>query len=380
MECSYFDAGECRSCQWLDQPYPQQVARLEQECHALLPQIPASAWLSTMTGPEQGFRNKAKMVVSGSATAPTLGILDENWQGVDLSACPLYSDSLRALFPVIANFLATLKIPPYEVESRNGEIKFIHVTENARGQHMLRFVLRSRRFVAAIRSSLPALQALLPSLRVVSVNLLPQPVALTEGDTEIILTADDVLPMPMGERVLYARPGGFFQTNTMVATELYRQAQAWAEEVAPATVLDLFCGVGGFGLFLAKPGRRVHGIDISEEAIAAAKLAVLPEDGEVTFAAGDAPSLADEGAAALGGVPDLVVVNPPRRGITAEGCAWLEAKQPGTVIYSSCNPKSLAKDLEMLPNYRVKQIRIFDMFPHTSHVEVLAWLTRADTE
>ena len=169
------------------------------------------------------------------------------------------------------------------------------------------------------------------------------------------------------------RPRSFFQTNTAVAEALYAEARAWVDEVAPRTLWDLYCGVGGFALVLAGEDREVTGIEVSDEAVrsasAAAERAGVAE--RVRFVAGDATAYARDHAP-----PDLVVVNPPRRGIGDELAQWLESSGVEHVVYSSCNAESLARDLAAMPSLRPARARLLDMFPNTRHYEVLVQLTR----
>ena len=204
-----------------------------------------------------------------------------------------------------------------------------------------------------------------------SVNLLPEHKAVLEGELEVPLTADETLAMRLDDVVLHLRPGSFFQTNTAIAAGLYRQAREWIDELAPASVWDLYCGVGGFALHVAAPGRRVLGIEVSAPAIESARLSAA-EAGlvDVTFEVGDATAVGGADA------PDAVIVNPPRRGLGAELCATLENSTVQTVVYSSCNAESLARDLAAMPSLRARRIRVFDMFPQTTHYEVMVLLTR----
>jgi len=187
------------------------------------------------------------------------------------------------------------------------------------------------------------------------------------------------------ELPLYLPTRSFFQTNTAVAEALYATARSWARECEPTRVWDLFCGVGGFALALAAPGRRVLGVEVSASAIDGARAAAALmglDPGLVRFEAGDArvldPGASDGSTAGAFGAerPDLLVVNPPRRGIGEQLAARIEASGVGRVLYSSCNPRTLAADLAHLPSMRVVRSRLFDMFPHTDHAEVLVELAR----
>ncbi|RAX19760.1 23S rRNA (uracil(747)-C(5))-methyltransferase [Actinomyces sp. Z5] len=413
--CALHEDGTCHSCPHMSTPLPVQLARKQARTVALLADganpVPAAAWERPAASAPKRFRNKAKMVVSGTAAKPLLGILGPGGHGVDLRTCPLHVPEIEAALPVLARAITTLGLTPYDVSARRGELKHLLVTASPDGDLMVRFVLRSRRYVDDLRAALPGLRRALPTLAVLSANIQPVHQAIIEGPEEILLTEDDRLLMRLHlpvsdapedgtagagptELPLYLPTRSFFQTNTGIAQALYATARRWADDAltvpgaaptapaatptaprAPRRVWDLFCGVGGFALALAGPDRRVLGVEVSAAAIdgarAAARLMRLPDD-RVRFEAGDA-SVLDPGA---GPVPDLLVVNPPRRGIGAELAERIEAAGVERVLYSSCNPASLAKDLARMPSLRPRRARLFDMFPHTDHAEVLVDLRR----
>lgn len=374
MQCSYFDAVECRSCTLMGQAYADQLAAKQQHCAHLLERYPDLAWLPAVASRESGYRNKAKMVVSGTVEEPLLGILDAAGEGIDLTSCGITGEELRDAFPVLAAFVTRARLTPYDVPRRRGELKYVLLTVSPGGELMLRLVLRSTESLVRIRKHLPWLLDALPTLRVVSVNLQPEHKAVLEGDQEIVLTDQATLRMAVNDVVLHLRPQSFFQTNTDIAAALYRQGREWVDEVDPASVWDLYCGVGGFALHSAGEGRAVTGIEISREAIASAEAsrdeAGLPG---VRFVAGDATAF----ALAADAPPELVIVNPPRRGIGPDLAAWLETSGVRRVIYSSCRAQSLAKDLAAMPSLRPTRARVLDMFPQTTHYEVMVLLERA---
>jgi len=378
MQCDYFDAGLCRSCTLVGEPYSGQLAEKQRAVAALLaPFGDDIAWSAPVESPESGFRAKAKMVVGGTVDAPTIGILDGQGRGVDLRRCGVIAPGILAAFPALIAFITAAALDPYDVPARRGELKHLIVTESISGELMVRFVVRSPEGVARVRRRLGGLLASLPRARVVSVNVLPEHKAVLEGEVEHVLTEQHALAMPVGDVTLHALPKSFVQTNTAVAGELYRQAAAWITELSPASVWDLYCGVGGFALHAAAPDRRVVGVEVSPEAVASAEIArdaQLPRSARdsISFIAADATAW----AAAQDAVPELVIVNPPRRGLGAPLAHVLEARGPRTVVYSSCNPESLARDLAAMPSYRVSRARVVDMFPQSRHTEVLTLLER----
>lgn len=354
VQCDYFAAGVCGSCTLLPLAYDEQLATKQSRCERLLP---VQQWLEPHRSRESGFRNKAKLVVGGRPGAVTLGILDLGRRGVDLRQCGLYEPGLAEAIPRLADLVDDLRLLPYDVVKARGELKHLLLTHSPDGELMVRWVLRSRQ--QADRITLLRVREALPNARVLTINLQPEHKAVLEGPEEWLMTEQATLPMRL-DHTLQLRPRSFFQTNTPVAQELYRQAVAWAQPLSPTHVLDAYCGVGGFAQHLTHPGRDVVGVDLE------------PGDAEgVEFVRADALNYAQNHPA-----PDLLVVNPPRRGI-GDLATWVQHSGTPHVIYSSCNPDSLAKDLAALPSYVAREGRVFDMFPQTEHLEVMVLLERA---
>ncbi|PJG83840.1 23S rRNA (uracil(747)-C(5))-methyltransferase RlmC [Caviibacterium pharyngocola] len=386
IPCRHYQAGTCRSCQWLEVPY---VRQLEQKSTHLAQQLQGSAqqnlhWLPPFPSALQHFRNKAKMVVSGSVERPILGILTDPNDGqsaVDLCDCPLYPPSFFAVFQVLKDFIARAGLVPYNIAKQKGELKYILLTESRiSGRLMLRFVLRSENKLPLIQREFAQLRAKLPQLAVVSLNIQPQHAAVLEGEKEIFLTEEQQLEEDFNHIPLFIRPQGFFQTNPLVAQHLYATAQNWVLELnsqQPITHLwDLFCGSGGFGLHCAaalqkQQSVQLTGIEISPAAIVCAGLSAQRLGlSDVSFRSLDAAAFALEQT----DKPDMVIVNPPRRGIGQELAEFLAQLRPHFILYSSCNAVSMAKDLAYLRDYQMAKIQLFDMFPHTAHYEVLTLL------
>ncbi|CNL47971.1 23S rRNA methyluridine methyltransferase [Yersinia aleksiciae] len=373
MHCAQYTADRCRSCQWLDKPYPQQLADKQHHLEDLLAGHTVAQWLTPIFGRESAFRNKAKMVVSGSVERPLLGMLHRDGTAVDLCDCPLYPASFAPVLAVLKTFIARAGLTPYNVARKRGELKFLLLTESTySGELMLRFVLRSETKLAQLQAALPWLQQQLPQLAVISANIQPVHMAILEGEQEIPLTEQQALPEQFNQVPLFIRPQSFFQTNPQVAASLYATARQWVRDLGISSMWDLFCGVGGFGLHCAGSETQLTGIEISAEAITCARQSA-DQLGlkNVSFAALDSTRFATAEAQ----VPQLVLVNPPRRGIGVELCDYLTQMAPEFILYSSCNAKTMAKDISRLADYRIERVQLFDMFPHTAHYEVLTLLT-----
>lgn len=377
LNCGYFERGECRSCALIETPYGQQITDKESWCRETLAEAAPRIWLPTFAGGARDFRNRAKLAVGGSARHITLGILDQEFHGIDLRDCGIQAPAIRAVIPVLADFLDGTGLEPYDVSARRGELKFVHVTAAPSGELMIRFVVRTQHGLDVLRSRKGPLFELIPAASVVSVNLLPEHKAVLEGSREEMFRGES-LRMNLDRVDLHLRPQSFFQTNTAVAIGLYNQVAEWVDAVEASNLWDLYCGVGGFALYCAGPTRRVTGVEVSEQAIESAKVSAAELGIDSRFLSGYATEFAEANLAASTGVerPDCVIVNPPRRGIGARLSAALENSGVEHIVYSSCNPVSLAKDLARMPAYEVAQARIFDMFPHTKHLEVAVLLQR----
>lgn len=389
MRCHHFDSGACRSCTLLDLPRPRQLARGRERVEQLLaPHLaPGTIWSEPIVGAEQGFRARGKMAVGGTAQAPLLTLPGQS-AGTDLCDCPLYPDGVEEVLEGAKALIRRAQIPPYDVARRRGEIKNVLVTSSPDGEHLLRFVLRSTAALERLREHLPRLLEAHPSVVSVSANIHPEHTTRVEGEEEILLAGAGRLAVRTGDVTLFSRPQSFLQTHTEVAGALYRQGAEWAREIAGARedqetgpglrIWDLYCGLGGFALHLARalPAARVTGVEVSAQAIDGAREGAEAAGARVRFLAADATAWAIEEAAGPAGPPDIVVVNPPRRGLGPELAGWLERSGVRDVLYSSCNPASLADDLAAMPSLRIVAGRYVDMFPHTEHAEVIVRLRR----
>lgn len=373
MHCALYDAGRCRSCLWLELPLTQQLADKMANLRELLASHPAATWLAPVSGPETAFRNKAKMVVSGSVERPLLGMLHRDGTPEDLTDCPLYPPSFEPVFAALKPFIARAGLTPYNVARKRGELKYLLLTESQHGGMMLRFVLRSAAKLEQLRAALPWLQQQLPQLKVITANIQPVHMAIMEGEQEIFLSDQQALAENFNGVPLWIRPQSFFQTNPTVASQLYATARDWVRALPVNHMWDLFCGVGGFGLHCATPQMRLTGIEIAPEAIACAKQSAAQLGlTNLHFQALDSTQFATH----EDDIPQLVLVNPPRRGIGAELCDYLSRMAPPYIIYSSCNARTMAADIDRLQGYRLERVQLFDMFPHTAHYEVLTLLVR----
>ncbi|WP_085247921.1 23S rRNA (uracil(747)-C(5))-methyltransferase RlmC [Gilliamella mensalis] len=381
MQCRFYQQKKCLSCQWIDRPYYVQLAEKQNKLLQQLTPFEPKDVREPFPSNEVAFRNKAKMVVLGTVEKPILGIQTEN-EMVDLCDCPLYSNNMQNILKIVRTFIRKQGLVPYNINKRKGELKFVIVTESKENNiscFMLRFVLKSHKFVDKINNSVKQLQDKIQNLKVISINIQPNHAAILEGEEEIVLTDNPFLPMTLNGIPLFIKSKSFFQTNTYVASSLYKTASDWISNLPIHSIWDLFCGVGGFGLSCIsldpEKDMQLTGIEISQDAIECATQSVNKLGfKQLFFKSFDATQY----AIAQQSVPDLVLLNPPRRGAGKTLMQYLEQMAPNYLMYSSCNLFSLVDDLKMLSNYQIQKVQLFDMFPHTSHMEVLVLLQKKD--
>jgi 23S rRNA (uracil747-C5)-methyltransferase len=376
LHCADFAAARCRSCTQLVTPYSSQLLSKQANVERSLSVLGTLPWLAPHASATQRFRNKAKLAAARASDGSLLlGIVEPHRQ-VELAHCPLYLPSIpRAVEPIRA-WLQTLGIEPYDLHTQRGELKFLHVVSNEGAgddELMIRLVLRSRAELDRIRKHLPALQSSLPNLRVMSCNIQPEHKAIQEGDQEFLISDAPQLHFQLNELTLCLQAGGFFQTNTGIAAALYRAVRSRIRDLRAQSVHDLYCGVGGFALHAAAAGAaKVHGFEISAPATSAGRIAALANGLPCEFSC-----VAAEQLPATAFDCEALIVNPPRRGIGSGLVQQIAAAKASRLFYSSCNPQSLAGDLLQLRTLRaftVVSAQLFDMFPHTEHVEVLVEL------
>ena len=160
--CSLHDAGACRSCPDLARPLPEQLAAKQAQVAGLLADGPApvarDTWLPPAGSAPTGFRNKAKMAVSGSVSAPVLGLADRFGGSLDLRGCPLHVDAIQESLPVLGQLVTGLGLEPYHIATDRGELKYLLLTASPTGALMVRWVLRSHRHVGTLRRALPRIR------------------------------------------------------------------------------------------------------------------------------------------------------------------------------------------------------------------------------
>lgn len=374
--CSYYNLNQCKSCSLITLSYADQIKRKELKLTEALRDQKGIEILPAATSMPNQFRNKAKFTVTGTLDEPIIGLLGEDNldQGREILYCPLHTIGINELAQKLLPFIQLTKLTPYSIAERRGELKGLILFSSQENEFYLRFILRSKESLDRIKKNLPQLKKDFPKLKVVTANIQPIPHAILEGPEEIFLSHEEYLNHQMGTIEFKIGPKGFVQTNQDIAMKLYSQAAAWASDLDINTFVELFSGQGAFSFFIQSMVKNAIGIEIDPEAVKAANSSAK-EAGldHLKFIAQDASKLQNELKKLS---PDLLLVNPPRRGL-GEALPLIMNSEAKFLIYSSCSLESFAKDLKQLnQSYELKKIQLFDMFPHTEHFETLALFYR----
>lgn len=377
MKCQNFLQKHCLSCDLLSHAYSSSIKIKEQKLSDLFPEHIEKIKTSVVCEEGvDGTRNKAKLAVALIQGEVEFGFYDNNMQFKKLEDCPLHAVAINTVLVALKKLISTYKIIPYDLFSRQGELKYLLITySESTNELLLRFILRSKESLDRLKKLTKDLLVLNPSIKVVTANIQSTHQAILEGDEEIVLTENDCIEHQFGEYSLFQGPRSFFQTNSAMALKLYQQFQQELSVLPVTSFLDLYCGVGAFSFFAGKQCSKVLGIEISDAAIFYAnKAREINSNSRINFASMDVEAFFKNQQISHF---DAVMVNPPRRGLNDSIIANLIKLSPAYLFYSSCNAETLHRDMLTLEKqYQVESLQIFDMFPFTHHFETLAVLSK----
>ena len=222
----------------------------------------------------------------------------------------------------------------------------------------------------------------IPGIKSICLNINRENTNVILGKDIQCLWGQPYITDKIGEISYRISPLSFFQVNPIQTQKLYATALEYAGLTGKETVWDLYCGIGTISLFLAQAAKKVYGVEIVPEAIRdAQENARLNHIENAEFFVGKAEEVLPEQYEKNGVYADVIVVDPPRKGCDEKLLACMVQMAPETIVYVSCDPATLARDLNYLSNhgYKVKKVRCTDMFPHSVHVETVCLLSRVHT-
>jgi 23S rRNA (uracil1939-C5)-methyltransferase len=325
-----------------------------------------------------GYRTRVKLVVKRVGGKPVIGLyIPETHKVTDASACAVHPRPVNSIIEFLKEAIKRLDIPPYDEEHDTGLLRYIDIRYSLWShQALLTLVTRHMHF-PQVRELIRELERRFPFLCGIVQNIHDKPGNVIWGDRFHPLRGKDALIERFGPLRLSIPVSAFSQANPPVAQKLYELVVRWAQLGGEEIALDLYCGIGPIALYLAGRAKLVIGIDDNPGAITVAKENARRNGYHNTrFFAGDAAEKLKETTATFARI-DVIVVNPPRKGLSPEAFASLLTTQAPRLIYVSCEPATLARDLDRLvqAGYHVHEVQSFDMFPQTDQVETVALLT-----
>jgi len=378
-------SAECLGCPLIAMRYTDQKVWKRGMILNELAKYPALAGITVhpLMSPDRliHYRNSAKLVVAGKHSEPFLGIYRRSSHDVyDLEECPVHHPLINRVMAVVRRGITKLKVPIYNPRSKMGLLRYLVVRVSEFEQKAMVVLITADKSYNEIHHLSKFIREALPEVEVIASNVNSSEGNVIFGQKDTFLTPKHYLTEQVGDVYVQISPRSFFQVNTAGARLIYEQVKEWAALDRESTVLDLYCGIGGIGLFLAGQAKNVIGIEVVEEAVAdARKNARLNGFNNCRFEAGDAADLLEE-LAEEGERVDVVVLNPPRKGCDEDVLSSVAGLSPRRVVYVSCSPESLMRDLNILKKlgYACREIQPVDMFPQTVHVENVALLEKSD--
>jgi len=375
--------AECDGCPLIRMKYRAQLEwkkGLVEGAIRRYPSLRETEILPVVASPKPlGYRTTAKLVVAGRFASPVIGIYRRNsHQVMDIGDCPLHHPLINRVAAAVRDGIIKGKVPIYSPKTGNGILRYLVVRVSEQENHAMATFVTAARSFNEIHHLAKQLQSAVPEVTVVVQNVNASAGNVILGDRDYFVTKDQALTDSIGQVRFSISPRSFFQVNNQGAHAIYETVREWSGLTGRETVVDVYCGVGGISLFLAAAAKEVIGFESVEAAVAdAGRNARLNGIRNCRFEAGDAAELLEELKDQGTGV-DLLVLNPPRKGCDEAVLRSVAELGPGRVIYVSCSPQTLARDLDMLAKlgYRTLKIQPVDMFPQTPHVEDVAMLVK----
>lgn len=378
--CPIYDM--CGGCQLQHLSYEGQLIAKRQQVIDALWRIGGQTDLTvlpTLGAKEPWFyRNKMQMPVGMKKGETIVGCYAKGSHSIVATQdCRIQMSGNNEIAQAAAKILTELGIPAYDEKTDRGIVRHIIGRVGAGGQAMAVIVTKTKTlphadlFISHLREKVPALVSIMH-------NINPKRTNIILGQETVCLWGQRTIEDHIGDLTFDISAQSFFQVNTAQVEVLYQKALEYADLNGNETVIDAYCGTGTISLFLAQKAKKVYGIEIVAPAIRDAKKNA--ESNNITnaeFIVGDAvdvmPKLYENGVRA-----DVVVVDPPRSGCDRIVLETFARMTPKRIVYVSCNPASLARDIAVLNElgYHSEQVQPVDMFPQTSHVETVCLLSR----
>jgi 23S rRNA (uracil1939-C5)-methyltransferase len=389
--CEY--SGFCGGCRWQFLRYDRQLAYKRQHVADCLehigiikktpvhPTIPSHRVFGYRNKMEFSFSDRRwlrpdEMVRDDIDTHFALGLHVPGtfYKVIDTRSCLLQPDTGNQILDDVRSFVKSSPRPVYGLRSHVGFWRFLMLRHSVAFDHWMINLITAESDPCSLQALSDLLMEKYPKIASIINNVTSRRAAVAIGDFEQILAGDSFILDKIGAYEFEISANSFFQTNTAGAQRLYETIKKYAGLSGSEKVLDLYSGTGTIPMVLSDSAQEIIGVEISESAVAdAEKNCRRNKILNCRFVRGDIRRVLPD----MMNRPDVLIIDPPRAGIHKEVAEQILDMAPDRIVYVSCNPATLARDLGMMvENYRVAEVQPVDMFPLTYHVEAVARLEK----
>lgn len=324
------------------------------------------------------YRNKAQYPVGVNKNGePIVGVFaNRTHEVIETNECMIQNKESEKIAKFICEFANKNNISVYNEKNGKGLLRHIVIKVGIKTNEIMCILVINGRKINNEENLISNLVEKFPSVKTIVKNINTKNTNVILGKENITIYGEGYIYDKLGDYTFKISPLSFYQINPIQTEKLYSLALEKAELTGKEILFDLYCGIGTIGIFMANKAKEVYGIEIVEQAIEDAKQnCKINNIKNAKYYAGDTEKVLSDLIEKQNIIPDVVVVDPPRKGLdktTIENIKKIKAKK---VIYISCNPATLVRDLSYLEEqYNIKEIQPLDMFPFTSHVECVAVL------
>ena len=384
-QCPVYE--ECGGCQLQHLRYDQQlkekrdilIQSLERHTRLPIDQIDIKETIG-MEDP-WNYRNKSQFQVGQKDGRVLAGLYGMNsHQLVNIDQCVVQHPKTNKAVGTVKKILQRLQIPIYNEKSKKGIVRTIVARFGIQTGELQIVLITATKELPKKEQIVEEIKKRLPEVKSLMQNINGEKTSLIFGKETINLGGNDYIQETLGDLSFELSARTFFQLNPEQTVRLYNEVKKAAELTGKEKVVDAYCGVGTIGLWVADEAAEIRGMDVIPESIEDAKKnAARHGIKHAKYVTGKAEVLLPKWTKE-GWTPDVVIVDPPRTGLDGQLLDTILKVKPKKVVYVSCNPSTLAKDIQVLSkNYKVEYMQPVDMFPQTSHIETVTRLTRNDT-
>jgi len=379
--CRYF--GQCGGCKWQCLPYARQLHFKQQQVVETLEHIGKlrDLRINDIRGMDEPWYYRNKMEFSFENDAEAGLVLGQHVAGrwdlvVDLEDCYLQSERSVDIFGLCRDFCRKQELTAFSTLTEEGVLRHVVVREGEHTGDLMVNLVTSGEYFPQMDRFVRYLTAGRPDITSIMLTVNRRKGQSSQGQEEHLIYGDATIKDTINNITFEYSAQSFFQTNTLQAEHLYQIVQRMAGGNTGGTAVDLYCGTGAIAFHLAPGFHTVYGVELVEDAVENARRnAERNKITNVEFHCGEVQKLVPD---VLPDAPDLIVVDPPRAGVAPKTLRHLIRIAPPQIVYVSCNPATLARDVEQLAQsgYRVTEVQPVDMFPHTYHIETVVNLIR----